>query len=711
MDSKKAALFTILGAILVMPLPAASKPVKHFKRGSHFQLHDLPAGRFRDRLSGLPDHVRHRGLGNLDNISFTEIDLAHLRVNDQGDVFYADLFEAPDTTSAVAQPSAASSADTVMTESDVFALHSLPGSKNVIYLDFNGRDIAGTTWNSDYPKNTVLKAKAFTSDNDIAHFSNAELLQIAEIWHQVAEDFAPFAVDVTTDEPAVFGPTTGTVLITSDVDSNGVAMPAYQQASGASAVDVWGNRDYADYYSPAFVYYNATGLDPTNIALIASHEMGHNLGLAHDGYSNGGSHLDYYAGSGWGASSWAPIMGSGYNKSVTEWNNGDYPGATQSQDDTAIIAEKLGYRPDDHDGITPLAIALDGSIQSTNPETDPNNTMPYNKGIIGTRDDVDYFMLDAAGSINLTATPAWEAFYSPDRRGTNLDIKLALYDSNGNKLAESDSQTDTDATITTSLQPGHYLLAVEGVGNFVTAYSDYGSLGQYFITGNVAVPPPTAKASVSRQKGKSKYTLSFSSDGTVDPANAALTYLWDFGDGFSSNQKHHEHVYCSPGTYRARLFVTNTTGLTGQSMITHTIAGKPTTKKSAACKTHQVGDAYWLGLDAIGVNDAPVARGAGSKVPKKSKFSILFSSEGSGDVDGDALSYVWDFGDGFTSAEKNHEHTYCAPGTYNVTLKVTDPDGLSGQKVFTQVIKGSKPTAKSLADCQVHAGASEDGRV
>ncbi|WP_374089265.1 PKD domain-containing protein [Methylomicrobium lacus] len=588
----------------------------------------------------------------------------------------------------------------------------MPDSKNVIYLDFNGRDIAGTTWNSDYPKNTVLKAKAFTSDNDIAHFSLTELSQIAEIWHQVAEDFAPFDVDVTTEEPSVLGPTTGTILITSDVDSNGVAMPAYQQASGASAVDVWGKSDYASYYSPAFVYYNATGLEPANIALIASHEMGHNLGLAHDGYSDGGSHQDYYAGSGWGESSWAPIMGSGYNKNVTEWSNGDYPGATQTQDDTAIIAEKLGYRPDDHDGITPLVIASDGSIQSTTPETDPNNTIPYNKGIIGTRDDVDYFMLDAAGSINLLATPAWEAFYSPDRRGTNLDIKLVLYDWYGNNIAESDSQIGTDAEITTSLQPGHYLLAVEGVGNFVTAYSDYGSLGQYFITGHVAVPPPTAKASVSRQKGKSKYTFRFSGDGSVDSDNAALTYLWDFGDGFSSDQKYHEHVYCSPGTYRARLFVTNTTtGLTGQSLLTHTIAGKPTTKKSADCKTHQVGDAYWLGLDTRGVNDAPVARASGSKVPKRPKFSVLFSSEGSGDVDGDALSYVWEFGDGFTSTEKNHEHAYCAPGSYTVKLTVTDPGGLSGQKMFTQVIKGSKSTAKSLEDCQAYAKTSRDGHV
>jgi len=47
------------------------------------------------------------------------------------------------------------------------------------------------------------------------------------------------------------------------------------------------------------------------------------------------------------------------------------------------------------------------------------------------------------------------------------------------------------------------------------------------------------------------------------------------------------------------------------------------------------------------------------------------------DPDGDELSYLWNFGDGSTSDEQNPEHVYESPGTYEVTLKVTDEEGLN----------------------------------
>ena len=34
-----------------------------------------------------------------------------------------------------------------------------------------------------------------------ASFTNAELLQVQDIYQRVAEDYAPFDVDVTTEEP------------------------------------------------------------------------------------------------------------------------------------------------------------------------------------------------------------------------------------------------------------------------------------------------------------------------------------------------------------------------------------------------------------------------------------------------------------------------------------------------------------------------------
>ena len=39
------------------------------------------------------------------------------------------------------------------------------------------------------------------------------------------------------------------------------------------------------------------------------------------------------------------------------------------------------------------------------------------------------------------------------------------------------------------------------------------------------------------------------------------------------------------------------------------------------------------------------------------------------------FTYAWDFGDGGTSAEASPTHTFSGPGTYPVTLTVTDGTG------------------------------------
>ncbi|MCI5055045.1 MAG: PKD domain-containing protein [Flavobacteriales bacterium] len=66
--------------------------------------------------------------------------------------------------------------------------------------------------------------------------------------------------------------------------------------------------------------------------------------------------------------------------------------------------------------------------------------------------------------------------------------------------------------------------------------------------------------------------------------------------------------------------------------------------------------------------------------------AIPFSSIGSSDIDGQIVSYSWDFGDGSTSIQSNPTHSYGAPGTYNVTLNVTDNEGNVGSNTTVAVI-------------------------
>ncbi len=479
---KTKALLTILLATL--PLTAFSLPhkEKHFGLDAPFQIEDLPPGHVRSKLDSLPEVHKQKALKWLHSFSFTEHDLAYLHIDDEGGVLYADTF-LPDEGTAI---SSATTAQTqAITSVEAFSLHSKPGATKVIYLDFDGHVMTGTAWNASTGAATLV-AKAYDTDGDIANFSSTELSQIAEIWHRVAEDYAPFNVDVTTQLPAIFNSQTGRVLITKNVDANGISMPS-SSAGGVAYVNVWGNSRYASYYSPALIYYNNLGSGfPTYVAEAAAHEMGHNLGLSHDGTTT----QAYYYGQGSGFVSWAPIMGAAYYNNVTQWSKGEYLNANQKQDDISIIGTKLTYRADDHGNntLSPtfLAVNATGVITASNPETDPNNTNPSNKGIIGTATDVDFFAFTAgAGPININVTPAWEAFYRPSSRGANLDVQVTLYNQSGVQVAQNDPLNETDAVISATVPAGQYYLAIRGVGNSVTPYSNYGSLGQYFISGTV----------------------------------------------------------------------------------------------------------------------------------------------------------------------------------------------------------------------------------
>ncbi len=517
---------TFSAVAFLLPVSIAAR---EFPPGTIRQVEHVPASRLRNQMQNLPPTARIRAVAWLGNIHFTDEDLPMLHVDSQGGVFYADNFLLPPVKAAAAnlEPVPETALIPVGPLPPDLLFHSTPGAPNVIYLNFCGETVSGTAWNTTY---STLNAVPFSIDADYTTFNDAEQVAIKRVWQRVAEDYAPFNIDVTTARPASFTPTTAHALITRSTDANGNSNPN-AGAAGMAYIGVFGIANYAN-YSPAWIYFDALASDESYIAEAVSHEVGHNLGLSHDGTTAGAT---YYGGHGDGETSWGPIMGTGYYRNVSQWSKGEYFLANNTQDDLAIINAKLPYRIDDHgntsSSATPLTLTGGTNVLSTTPEDDPARTNSSNKGIIERSTDVDVFSLASGdGLVDLTVNP-W--IMPAGTRGGNVDLLVELRDANGTLLSSDNASGATAARIQTTLTLGIYYLHVRttGVGNPASStpsgYTSYACMGQYFITGTVV------RSSIAIPPGAELQVIGIAQPG-VGPKEFTVTYTDNIGVSVSS---------------------------------------------------------------------------------------------------------------------------------------------------------------------------------
>jgi hypothetical protein len=407
-------------------------------------------------------------------------------------------------------------------DNQTFLLHSRPTATKVIYLDFNGHTTTGTFWNTDFNRATIT-TPAFDSDGNAAVFSNAELTTIQQVWQRVAEAFSAFDVDVTTEEP----PSEDLRNTGSSDQRWGIRVAIGGTSQGVLGIDAGGIAYLTSFRwntdTPTFVFSDTLSDNEKFTADAAIHEVGHTLGLEHDGRTSPVE--EYYRGHGTGPTGWAPVMGVGYSRSLVQWSKGEYPNASQTEDDLSIITVSNGfnYRVDDYGsslaGSSLMTVSAAGIVDQA--------------GVVERNTDTDWFRFNTTGSVNLTVNPA--------ERGAMLDIEANLYDANGALVIGSNPLDQINASIVTTVAPGTYFLRIDGVGKPASGtdfgYSDYGSIGQYFISGTIGVnsnrPPLINNQSFSIPENSPNATVV----GTVaasDP-DAGQTIQYEIVGGNTSN--------------------------------------------------------------------------------------------------------------------------------------------------------------------------------
>lgn len=333
--------------------------------------------------------------------------------------------------------------------SSVPVFNSLPGAVAVAYLDMDGQVVSGTQWASG----GTINARGI-----VGTLTNTQLL---EICRRTAEDFAPFQINVTTEESVYLAaPTNRRIrcIITPDNEW-------YGSAGGVAYLNsfTWTGD------TPCWVFSDMLSNSPRYIAEASSHEIGHTLSLYHDGRTSPSE--AYYQGHGTGEIGWAPIMGVGYYKLLVQWSRGEYLSANNTENDLNKITtlNGFGYRTDAVPNTTAGAVALAGTTGARSAS-----------GILETTGDQDVFSFSTAGGACTFSALG-------DALSQNVDVLLEILDGTGAVIASANPDTLTDASVSATLAAGTYYLRISGTGRgdvLADGYSNYASIGQYTISGN-----------------------------------------------------------------------------------------------------------------------------------------------------------------------------------------------------------------------------------
>jgi len=196
------------------------------------------------------------------------------------------------------------------------------------------------------------------------------------------------------------------------------------------------------------------------------------------------------------------------------------------------------------------------------------------------------------------------------------------------------------------------------------ALGDQGVDSETVVVGNLV---PTAVLAVNSLTVLEDETLALTADASSDTPSdkPLLEYGWDFGDNTKSVGIDQSHVYSKRGNYDILLTVTDDNGAQSQDWVTIEVANQiPHDVKVTAPEVQDEDSLITFDGRAM---DTPSDRAD--------------------------LHYLWEFGDRSGGMGARITHAYTHPGTYTVSLTVTDDDGAQGRSEFAILVNNVAPVA------------------
>lgn len=209
-----------------------------------------------------------------------------------------------------------------------------------------------------------------------------------------------------------------------------------------------------------------------------------------------------------------------------------------------------------------------------------------------------------------------------------------------------------DGSVSSEQNPLH---TYNATGNFnvsldITAENDQMANETKYNYITVSAFSPVANFTASPESGSAPLTVQFNDTS----ANNPMAWIWNFGDGATSSDQSPKHIYETNGIYNVTLNAINAYGI---SNITK------------------------YGFIEVSLNPGPVANFTYSPKSGFAPLTVQFTDNSTEITD--KTAWLWNFGDGESSSDKNPSHTYSVEGNYTVTLMVIN---IYGDDTETAVI-------------------------